>query len=79
MLNSKQDVRAQALFRAILGPNRKKAAYKEFSRLALMRSVPGFWNRVSVTTSSHQTKEEQWCAGDSVLKFTEAGGVGRRL
>ena len=43
-----------------------------------MRSVPRFWNRVNITTSSHQVQRRTVvCAGDSVLKFTEAGGHGQ--
>ena len=48
-------------------------AFKEFSRFALMRSVPRFENRVNTTTQRRTVV----CAGDSVLKFTEAGGHGQ--
>ena len=82
MLNSKHDVRAQALFRATLGPNRKKP-------VSLQHCIQGIqqiradekcpWileqgQRYNILSPGQ--RRTVVCAGDSVIKFSEDGGHG---
>ena len=83
VLNSKHDVRAQALFRATLGPNRKKPVSLQHciqgvQQIRADEECPWILEQGQhYNILSPGQRRIVVCAGDSVLKFTKAGGHGQ--